>query len=142
MAQAVQPVGDWSPSSRERERQAVRRRLGLRSAGIAAAATVLLIGALVLVIVNSPGWPRVQATFFSWPDATASFPAIAKGFWLNVRLFLAAEPLILVLAVLVAVARQSTSPALFPVRALAVIYTDLFRGVPTILVVFLICFGV
>jgi polar amino acid transport system permease protein len=142
MAQAVQPVGDWSPSSRERERQAVRRRLGLRSAGIAAAATVVLIGALVLVIVNSPGWPRVQETFFSWDHAQAAFPAIAKGFWLNVRLFLIAEPLILAVGVLVAVARQSTSPALFPVRALAVIYTDLFRGIPTILVVLMICFGV
>jgi polar amino acid transport system permease protein len=142
MAQAVQPVGDWSPSSRERERQAVRRRLGLRSAGIAAAATVVQIGALVLVIVNSPGWPRVQETFFSWDHAQAAFPAIAKGFWLNVRLFLIAEPQILAVGVLVAVARQSTSPALFPVRALAVIYTDLFRGIPTILVVLMICFGV
>jgi polar amino acid transport system permease protein len=141
MAEAVR-MDDWSPSARERDRQAVRRRLGLRSAGIAATATVILIGVLVVVIVSSPGWPRVQQTFFSWPNATASFPAIAKGFWLNVRLFLVAEPLILAVGVLVAVARQSTSPALFPVRALAVIYTDLFRGVPTLLVVFLICFGV
>ena len=135
-------MDDWSPSARERDRQAVRRRLGLRSAGIAATATVILIGVLVVVIVSSPGWPRVQQTFFSWPNATASFPAIAKGFWLNVRLFLVAEPLILAVGVLVAVARQSTSPALFPVRALAVIYTDLFRGVPTLLVVLMICFGV
>jgi polar amino acid transport system permease protein len=84
----------------------------------------------------------VQETFFSWDHAQAAFPAIAKGFWLNVRLFLIAEPLILAVGVLVAVARQSTSPALFPVRALAVIYTDLFRGIPTILVVLMICFGV
>jgi len=141
MAQAVS-TEDWSPSARERERQAVRRRLGLRSAAVAAAATVLLIGGLVLVIVSSPGWPRVQETFFSWQHATAAFPAIARGFWLNVRLFLVAEPLILVVGVLVAVARGSTSPALFPVRALAVIYTDLFRGIPTLLVVLMICFGV
>lgn len=141
MAEAVR-MDDWSPSARERERQAVRRRLGLRSAGIAAAATVILVGVIAALLVSSPGWPRVQQTFLSWPNATASFPAIARGFWLNVRLFLVAEPLILAVAVLVAVARQSTSPALFPVRALAVIYTDLFRGVPTILVVLLIGFGV
>ncbi|HET7357894.1 MAG TPA: amino acid ABC transporter permease [Nocardioidaceae bacterium] len=141
MAEAVS-AEDWSPSARERERQAVRRRLGLRSAGIAAAATVLLIGALVLLIVSSPGWPRVQQTFLSWDHAKAVFPAIATGFWLNVRLFLVAEPLILALGVLVAVARQSTSPALFPVRALAVVYTDLFRGMPTLLVVLMVCFGV
>jgi polar amino acid transport system permease protein len=141
MAQAVS-TEDWSPSARERERQAVRRRLGLRSAGIAAAATVILVGAIVVGMVSSPGWPRVQQTFLSWPDAKASFPSIAQGFWLNVRLFLVAEPVILVVAVLVAVTRQSTSPALFPLRALAVTYTDLFRGVPTILVVLLIGFGV
>ena len=141
MTQAVS-TEDWSPSARERERQAVRRRLGLRSAAVAATATVLLIGGLVVVIVSSPGWPRVQETFFSWHHATAAFPAIAQGFWLNVRLFLVAEPLILAVGVLVAVARGSTSPALFPVRALAVVYTDLFRGIPTLLVVLMICFGV
>jgi len=143
MAQAAaRPRDDWSPSALERERQVVRRRLGLRSAAIAAAATILLIGVLLAVVVSSPGWPRVQETFFSWTHAKAAFPAIAKGFWLNVRLFLIAEPLILAVGVLVAVARGTTSPALFPIRALAVIYTDLFRGVPTLLVVLMICFGV
>src|SRR5690242_17332018 len=132
---AARPRDDWSPSALERERQVVRRRLGLRSAAIAAAATILLIGVLLAVVVSSPGWPRVQETFFSWTHAKAAFPAIAKGFWLNVRLFLIAEPLILAVGVLVAVARGTTSPALFPIRALAVIYTDLFRGVPTLLVV-------
>jgi polar amino acid transport system permease protein len=114
----------------------------LRSAAIAAAATLLLLGAAVVGIVSSPGWETVQETFFSWEHAQASFPAIAKGFWLNVKLFLIAEPLILVVGVLVAVVRSTTAPALFPLRALAVFYTDLFRGLPTLLVVFLVCFGV
>lgn len=103
---------------------------------------MLVLSVAVAVVTTSPGWPRVRQTFFSWQHAEDSFPTIARGFWLNVKLFLLAEPLILVVGVLVAVARGTTAAALFPIRAIAVIYTDLFRGVPTILVVFLVCFGV
>lgn len=108
---------------------------------MATVATIGFLGLLLAGVLGSPGWPRVQETFFSWPDAKASFPSIAEGFWVNVRLFLAAEPLILVVGLLVAVVRGTTAPALFPLRALAVFYTDLFRGIPTLLVVFMICFG-
>jgi polar amino acid transport system permease protein len=135
-------VDAWTPSPRQLERLAVRRRLNLRGGLVATAATVAVIAALVAVVLSSPGWPRVRETFFSWADAKASFPDIAAAFWLNVQMFLIAEPLILVLAVLVAVSRGTTAAALFPVRALAVVYTDLFRGVPTLLVVFLVCFGI
>lgn len=83
----------------------------------------------------------MRDTFFSWPDARASFPAIADGFWLNVKLFLAAEPLILMVGLSVAVVRGTRSPLLFPLRVLAVGYVDLFRGVPTLLLVFLVGFG-
>jgi polar amino acid transport system permease protein len=113
-----------------------------RSLAIATVATVVLSAAAGLVIVTSPGWETVKQTFFSWEHAKASFPTIAEGFWINVRLFLLAEPLILVVGVLVAVTRTTTASALFPLRALAVFYTDLFRGLPTLLVVFLVCFGV
>jgi polar amino acid transport system permease protein len=135
-------VDDWSPSRRQLERLAVRRRLNLRSALVATAATVLLLVVVTVVVLSSPGWPRVRATFFSWTDAKASFPSIGRAFLTNVQMFLIAEPLILVLAVLVAVARGTTAAALFPVRALAVAYTDLFRGIPTLLVVYLVCFGI
>jgi len=109
---------------------------------VATAATAVLFLVAGVVIVSSPGWETVRETFFSWHHAKESFPAIAKGFLVNVKMFLIAEPLILVVGVLVAVVRTTTSAALFPVRALAVFYTDLFRGLPTLLVVFLICFGV
>jgi polar amino acid transport system permease protein len=133
---------DWSPSLRQLERQRVRQRLDLRSRLVAGGATLLVGALLVLGLTSSPGWPRVQETFLSWPEAKASFPAIASAFWVNVRMFLVAEPLILVLGVLVATARTTVAPALFPLRAVAVLYTDLFRGVPTLLVVFLVAFGV
>jgi polar amino acid transport system permease protein len=108
---------------------------------LASASTVVLLGGLALLVVTSPGWPRVRETFFSWSDARASFPAILDGFWLNVKLFLVAEPVILVVGLTVAVVRGTRSPLLFPLRALAVAYVDLFRGVPTLLLVFLVGFG-
>jgi polar amino acid transport system permease protein len=132
----------WSPSPRQRERDAVRRRLRRRSATVATLATVVVLGLLVVVVVTSPGWARVRETFFSWEDAKASFPEVIRAFGKNVLLFLIAEPLILVLGALVAVVRSTTAAALFPLRLLATFYTDLFRGVPTLLVVILAGFGV
>jgi polar amino acid transport system permease protein len=113
-----------------------------RSATVATIATVVVLGLLALVVTTSPGWPRVQETFFSWEHAKASFPEVIKGFGKNVVLFLIAEPLILVLGALVAVVRSTTSAALFPARLLATFYTDLLRGVPTLLVVILAGFGI
>jgi polar amino acid transport system permease protein len=133
---------DWTPSARQVERDALRRRLRLRSGTIATVATVVVIGLLVLGVTSSPGWPRVKEFFFSWEDAKAAFPDVLKGFGKNVLLFLIAEPLILLLGAAVAVVRSTTSAAMFPVRLLAVFYTDLFRGVPTILVVVLAGFGI
>jgi polar amino acid transport system permease protein len=111
-------------------------------ASVATVATVVVLGLLVFVVITSPGWPRVQETFFSWEHAKASFPTVIEGFGKNVLLFLLAEPLILVVGALVAVVRSTTSAALFPLRLLATLYTDIFRGVPTLLVVYLAGFGI
>jgi polar amino acid transport system permease protein len=135
-------VPDASLSEVQRRRLAVARRIRRRSTALASVSAVVFFGVVVLVIVTSPGWPTVRATFFDWSAAREALPAVLKGFWLNVRLFLIAEPLILVLALAVAAARVSRAPLLTPVRILAIGYTDLFRGLPTILVVFLVCFGV
>ena len=134
-------MADWAPSARQLEREAVRRRLGLRAGLISLTATALVLFVAGFAVNSSPGWPVVKETFFSWDHAKGSFPTIIKGFGINVLMFLAAEPLILALGASVAVVRTTTAAALFPLRALAVFYTDLFRGIPTILVVFLACFG-
>jgi polar amino acid transport system permease protein len=131
----------WAPSDREVERRRVRRRQRVRSTLIASAMMVVVFGLLAVGLTASPGWPTVTQTFFSWEDARASFPDILDGFWLNVKMFLIAEPLILLLALAVALARQARSPWLVPVRFVAVVYTDVFRGIPTILLVVLFAFG-
>lgn len=132
----------WQPSARELERRGVRRRQRLRSTALSTGLLVLVLVVLATVVGSSPGWPRVRETFFSWDDAVAVFPAILDGFWLNVQLFLVCEVAILVLGLAVALARSARSPWLAPVRAAAVVYTDLFRGVPTILLILMLGFGV
>jgi polar amino acid transport system permease protein len=102
----------------------------------------VVLGLLVGVVVTSEGWPNVRETFFSWDDFTASFPKVLDGFWLDVKLFVIVEICVLVLGLLVALARLSRTPALFPLRLLSAIFVDVLRGVPTILVVYLIGFGI
>jgi len=103
---------------------------------------VLVLGLLVTIVVTSEGWASVQETFFNWDDFVDSFPAVLDGFWLDVRLFVAVEAAVLVLGLVVALARISRAPALFPLRLLSAVFVDVLRGVPTILVVYLIGFGV
>lgn len=132
----------WAPSARQLERESVARGLRVRRRLLASIVTVVVLAAVVAGIVSSPGWDRVREYFFSWPDARDSFSSISTGFWINIRIFLVAEPCVLVLGTLVAVTRQTITPWLAPLRLVAVIYTDLLRGVPTILVVGLCGIGI
>lgn len=103
---------------------------------------MLVIGGLGALILTSPGWDAVQRTFFNWEVFAETFPDIASAFWLDVRVFLIAEAAILSLALVVALVRTSGAPALFPLRLLSTVYVDLFRGIPVILLIYLIGFGV
>jgi len=95
-----------------------------------------------VLIVRSPGWDVVKQRFFSREQFEKSFPDITSAFWLNVKIFLVAEVLILVLALGIAVVRSLPGPVFFPLRALTIVYVDLFRGVPAILVIIILGLGV
>ena len=110
-------------------------------AAIATLSTIVFLVVVVVVIANSPGWPEVRQTFFSWSEFKATFPGILRAFRLNVEIFLIAECLILPFALLIAVLRSLPGPVFFPLRALAIVYADFFRGVPTILVISVLAFG-
>jgi polar amino acid transport system permease protein len=112
-----------------------------RSLAIATLSTIVFVGVIVLVVVNSPGWEEVKSSFFSREQFAESLPDIAAAFKTNVRLFLIAEVLILVVALGLAVLRSLPGPVFFPLRLLAVVYVDLFRGVPTVLVIYILGFG-
>jgi polar amino acid transport system permease protein len=94
-----------------------------------------------LVITSAPGWPEFQAYFFDWTRYADSFPEIARAFLLNVKIFLIVEAIVLVTALALALLRGLRGPVFFPVRALAILYTDVFRGVPTILVILMLGTG-
>ena len=113
-----------------------------RSVVIALVSTIVFFTALVLVITNSPGWPEVKSAFFNPTVFKDSFPEVLRAFWLNIKIFCVAEVFILVLALLIAVIRSLPGPVFFPLRALAIVYTDFFRGIPTILLIFILGFGV
>ena len=114
---------------------------GGRSILIALASTVVFAAAVVLLVSNAPGWPEVKRQFFNGEFFRESLAVIPEAFLLNVRIFLIAEGIILVLALLIAVVRSLPGPVFFPLRALAIAYADLFRGIPTILVIYILGFG-
>ncbi len=113
-----------------------------RSVTIALVSTVVFFAVLVLVITNSPGWPEVKTAFFNREVFSEAFPEVLRAFWLNIKIFCVAEVFILVFALLIAVLRSLPGPVFFPIRALAIVYTDFFRGIPTILLIFILGFGV
>jgi polar amino acid transport system permease protein len=129
-------------TGRRAERAAARRSRARRGAATATLSTVLVLGLIAAVVATSPGWPDVRRTFFSWESFRDSFPGVLDGFWLDVKLFLIVEAVVLVLGLVVALCRTVRAPALFPVRLVATVYTDLMRGIPTILLVYLVGFGV
>jgi polar amino acid transport system permease protein len=114
----------------------------VRYAAIATLSTVALVAAVTVLVVTSPGWPTVKEKFFNAEEFRSWFPDVASAFLLNAKIFLVAEVAILIWALAIAVIRSLPGPVFFPLRVLAVLYTDLFRGVPTILVVYLLGFGV
>jgi polar amino acid transport system permease protein len=127
---------------RRAERAAARRHRVRRGQAIAAASSVVVLGGLAALILTSPGWIEVRDTFFNVDVFKDSFPDILDAFWLDVRVFIIVEVAVLVLGLLVALVRTIDAPALFPLRILAAVYTDVFRGIPTILLIYLVGFGI
>ncbi len=134
------PAPGLSPLARERLRY--RRSRARRSTLVALLSTLVFAAAVGYGLALSPGWPRVQETFFDPAVAWAALPTVLAGLWLNLRVLVVAELGILVLGLLIAFLRTLRGPVFFPVRALATGYVDLFRGVPLLIALYLIGFGV
>lgn len=135
-------MSDWQPSALQLERLAYRRRRTVRSGVIAAVSTVVLVALLAVGIGSTPGWPRVRETFFNVERGWEALPVVAEGLWLNVRVMLVCAVLIVILGLTLAIMRTLRGPIFFPLRVFAAAYTDVFRGLPLLLVIFLLGFGV
>jgi polar amino acid transport system permease protein len=118
------------------------RQEGVKGVAIAVVSTVVVIGALLWVVVHSANWPAVKQAFFNGQEFRDTFPEIARKFVRNIEYFMIAEVFILAFALLLAIMRNLPGPVFFPLRLMAIVYTDLFRGVPTLLVIYLLAFGV
>jgi polar amino acid transport system permease protein len=132
----------WSPSGVQRERDAYRRRRARRSVLLAVVSTVVVGGLLLLGITSSPGWPRVQDSFFNPRIAWISLPEVLYGLRLNFYVWIGAAIGSLTFGLMLAILRTLQGPVFWPLRALATIYVDLFRGLPVIIVLYVIGFGV
>jgi polar amino acid transport system permease protein len=123
---------------------------GRGATAISTASTLLVLGALAAVFLLAPGSRAVEHAFFSpanmWHafigNPRKGYYSVGAAIWLNIRMFVVAEMVILALALVIALVRQSRHPAMFPIRVLSTIYVDFFRGVPLILVIFAIGLGV
>ena len=119
-----------------------RRRDGGRSLLIAVVSTLVFFSVIGWVIVSSPSWPLVQQDFFDAGVFWRYLPVIGSAFVTNIALFLIAEVLVLVLGLFIAVLRSLPGPVFFPVRLVAIAYADIFRGVPSLLIIYVLGFGI
>ena len=134
--------GKWQPSAIELARRIDRSRRNRRNIAIAAISSVIVLGALIVLVVTSPGWSTLRNTFFDWAYGIEILPKIILGFTTNLFLTLIAGTVVAINGLIIALLRTSRSPALTPFRILATIYVDVFRGVPMLLVILLVGFGI
>lgn len=130
------------PSEIERDRRTYRRDRARRSTTVALVSTVVVFIALWLAVDNAPGWPAAHQAFFNGHEFTSNFGGVARGMLVDLKILVIAEPCVLILGMTIALTRTSRSSLLMPLRALAAIYVDLFRGCPLIIEMYVFGLGV
>ncbi|MEM9717394.1 MAG: amino acid ABC transporter permease [Pseudomonadota bacterium] len=113
-----------------------------RSNRIALISTLCVALAIVVLVPLAPGWEAVQKAFFNGRVFKATFPGLLEAFLLNVMIFAWSAPLIALTGLAIALCRDARAPALFPLRLFGTAYTDIFRGLPVVLVIYIIGFGI
>jgi polar amino acid transport system permease protein len=131
-----------APSALELERRAFRARQARRSIWISIGSTLVFAALVWVGVVSTPGWHTVQQSFFDPGQAWHAVPAVLRGLWLNIRVLFASAACVLVLSVALAAVRTLRGAVFFPLRAAVALYTDLFRGLPLLIVLYLVGFGI
>ena len=114
----------------------------MRSVLIGLASTVVFAAIVWVSVINTPGWSNVQRAFFDGESLVASIPRVVDGFLLNLRVLGYSVVTVSVVGLLIATLRTLRGPVFFPLRAFAAGYTDLFRGTPLIIVLYLVGYGI
>lgn len=133
---------EFVPSEKEQQRRGYRRARKRRSSLIAVVWTVLVVAIASFGIIHAPGWNDAHSTFFDGHTIRSQFGTILRGFFVDLKIFVVAEPCVLVIALLLAALRTSQSPLMAPVRLGCALYVDIFRGCPTIILLYLVGLGV
>ena len=133
---------DVQVSSAELDRRRYRQTQRKRSILISLGSTLIFAALVWFGLLATPGWDRVEESFFNWEVAVASFPRVIDGLLLNLRVLVIATVLVVIFGLTLAIIRTVKSPVLFPLRMLATGYVDLFRGLPLIIVLYLVGFGI
>ena len=131
----------WQPSKLQRERDTYRRSRTRRSLLLGLISSAVFVVAVVLLVRSSPGWPRVRDSFFDFRLGWHDLPGLLRALWINVQIMLITELLVLVFAAVIAVVRTLQGPVFFPLRFVATAYVDIFRGLPLLLVLYLVGLG-
>jgi len=126
----------------EREREKFRREENMRSRLMSVLSSLLFVAVVIVVLRHSPGWPRVKESFFSPEYFAQAWPMVLDGLWLNVRVLCVALVGVAILGTSLALVRMTTSAFMFPFRVVARFYTTIMRGIPMIVVLYLIGFGI
>jgi polar amino acid transport system permease protein len=142
IAKAGDQASVWSPSPKEQERRQKRIEQARNRRLVAIVSSLVVLGSIAVLIITSPGWQLVKETFFDRVYGQEVLPKVILGFVTNISLTVIAGFFIAVFSLTLALVRSSRSPALTPFRFLATAYVDIFRGVPLLLVILLIGFGI
>lgn len=109
---------------------------------IASASTVVVFGLLIWGVSQSDNWPRIQRQFFSWEAMKESAPDVWTGFQRSLLYWVIILVASMVAGLVLAMIRAIPGPAAAPFRLMVIIYTDLMRGIPIVLLIVLVGFGV
>ena len=129
-------------SAVERERQEYRAGEHRRSVLTSIGSSLAFIAIVAITLHLSPGWPRVKASFFSPEYFAMAWPQVLEGLWLNIRVLGVALVGVAVLGMSLALVRMTTSAVMFPLRVISRFYTTVMRGIPMLVVLYLIGFGI
>ncbi|WP_332711976.1 amino acid ABC transporter permease [Pelagibacterium mangrovi] len=111
--------------------------------GLISIAMVLVVFGIVAVTVTSAEqWPRIARQFFDLNAMAASFPQVLRGFWLNIQIWVICLVSIMAWGLVLALFRSLQGPWFAPLRVFTVVYIDIFRGLPVLLLVLIFGFGI
>jgi polar amino acid transport system permease protein len=142
MAHTPLAADNSSAAAGHTRRQIFERTVRRRSLTIALTSTFAVALAIIVLVPMTPGWEAVRKSFFNGEIFIRTFPALLRAFLIDIAIFAWCAPAIALLGLLIALCRDVRAPALYPLRLFAVAFTDIFRGIPVVLIVYLIGFGI